>query len=368
MNDFTPTPWPRDRIIPAQSWTPPAGTRIISSDDHVMEVPHLWEDRLKGVDQDRAPKFWQDEAGFHLTFDGKNYDVPGLPSDFPEGREGFWDVSKRLADMDAEGIEASIVYHGRLNSLIRMEDKEFWARCVDVANEWAAEWKEAAPDRLFPVALLPTFYWPERTKDYIQKIKALGFKAMDIPVSPKGVRYNSSQMDPMWAAIQESGIPISFHIGAYIQYSGRGSLGANLNANLMPFCGLFGQLVFSGVFDRFPDLKVVFTEGGASWVAGTLENADKVARDYATELRPRLAHAPSWYWHNNCYTTFMEDSVAMEQLHRIGADRLLWSVDYPHPEGVLGESGRIVKAIFDVAGPEEGQKIVGGTAAKLWGI
>ena len=368
MNDFTPTPWPRDRIIPAQSWTPPAGTRIISSDDHVMEVPHLWEDRLKGVDKDRAPKFWQDEAGFHLTFDGKNYDVPGLPSDFPEGREGFWDVSKRLADMDAEGIEASIVYHGRLNSLIRMEDKEFWARCVDVANEWAAEWKEAAPDRLFPVALLPTFYWPERTKDYIQKIKALGFKAMDIPVSPKGVRYNSSEMDPMWAAIQESGIPISFHIGAYIQYSGRGSLGANLNANLMPFCGLFGQLVFSGVFDRFPDLKVVFTEGGASWVAGTLENADKVARDYATELRPRLAHAPSWYWHNNCYTTFMEDSVAMEQLHRIGADRLLWSVDYPHPEGVLGESGRIVKAIFDVAGPEEGQKIVGGTAAKLWGI
>ena len=163
-------------------------------------------------------------------------------------------------------------------------------------------------------------------------------------------------------------MPISFHIGAYIQYSGRGSLGANLNANLMPFTGLFGQLVFSGLFDRHPGLRVVFTEGGASWVPGTLENADKVARDYDSMLRPKLAHKPSWYWHNNCYTTFMEDPVAMEQLHRIGADRVLWSVDYPHPEGVLGESCRIVKEIFDTAGTEAGRKIVGGNAAKIWGI
>ncbi|MGD6729403.1 hypothetical protein VXM50_22945, partial [Xanthomonas citri pv. citri] len=138
--------------------------------------------------------YWKDETGFHLEVDGQNYDVPGLPPTFPEGREGFWDVDKRLADMDAEGIDAAIIYHGRLNSLIRMPDKEFWYRCVDVCNEWAAEWKEAAPDRLFPVALLPTFLWPERTKDYLQKLKQLGYKAIDIPVNPKGVRYNSKDM------------------------------------------------------------------------------------------------------------------------------------------------------------------------------
>ena len=368
MNAITPLPWPKDRAIPESSWPPPSGTRLISADDHVLEVPHLWEDRLKGADKDRAPKWWRDETGFHMTVDGQSYDVPGLPADFPEGREGFWDVSKRLADMDAEGIEAAIVYHGRTAGLIRMPDKDFLVRCIDVYNEWISEWKEAAPQRLYPVAYLPTFFKPETTRDYLQKLTQLGFKALQIPMNPKGVRYNSSEMDPMWEAIAESGFPLSVHIGAYIQYAGRGSLGANLNANLMPFTGLFGQLVFSGTFDRYPDLKVVFTEGGAGWVAGTITNPDKVARDYASELRPRLAHEPSWYWHNHCYASFMEDPVALETVDRIGADRILWSVDYPHPESVLGECERVVKDIFQTVGAERAQKIVGGNAAKLWGI
>ena len=368
MDQITPTAWPRDRVIPESSWKPPASTRVISTDDHVLEAPNLWQDRLKGADKDRAPKYWRDGTGFHLEVDGVNYDVPGLPSDFPEGREGFWDVDKRLADMDAEGIEASIVYHGRTAALVRMEDKELFIRCIDVYNEWMAEWRMAAPDRLYPVAYLPTFYKPEMTADYLQKLKDLGFKAVQIPMNPRGVRYNSSELDPMWNAVAESGFPLSVHIGAYLRYFGRGSLGANLNANLMPFTGLFGLLTFSGTFDRHPQLRIVFTEGGASWVAPCLANADKVARDYASVLRPRLAHEPSWYWHNHCYATFMDDPVALENIDRIGADRIMWSVDYPHPESVLGESGRVMKQIFDMLGADRAAKIVGTTAATLWGI
>lgn len=368
MTATTATPWPKDRVIPAASWQRPEGVRLISSDDHVIEEPHLWEKRLKGADKVRAPKFWKDEAGFHMTVGAESYDVPGLPSDFPEGREGFWDVNQRLADMDAEGVDASIVYHGRAAGLIRMSDKDFFIRCMDAFNEWLSEWKEAAPDRLFPVAYLPTFFRPEMTRDYLQKLRDLGFKAIEIPMTPKGVRYNSSTMDPMWRAIEESGFPLSVHIGAYLQFSGQGSLGANLNANLMPFTGMFGQFVFSGIFDRFPALKLVFTEGGAGWVASTLENADKVARDYATELRPRIAHAPSWYWHNNCYATFMQDDVALENIDRIGADRVMWSVDYPHPESIFGNTEHVVKGIFGKVGDDRARKIVGGNAAALWGI
>lgn len=368
MSGSTPTPWPKDRTIPPATWQKPEDVRLISSDDHVIEAPHLWEERLTGADKDRAPRFWKDETGFHMTVGGEFYDVPGLPSLFPEGREGFWDVDKRLADMDAEGIDASIVYHGRAAGLIRMQDKDFFIRCMDVFNEWLAEWREAAPDRLYPIAYLPTFFRPEATRDYLQKLKDLGFKGIEIPMNPKGVRYNSSEMDPMWQAIEESGFPLSIHIGAYLQFSGRGSLGANLNANLMPFTGLFGQFVFAGIFDRFPGLKIVFTEGGAGWVAATIENADKVARDYASELRPKIAHVPSWYWHNHCYATFMEDQVALSLVDRIGADRIMWSVDYPHPESVLGESERVVRDIFDQVGDDRARRIVGGNAADLWGI
>jgi len=85
-------------------------------------------------------------------------------------------------------------------------------------------------------------------------------------------------------------------------------------------------------------------------------------------LRPKLAHKPSWYWHNNCYTTFMEDDVAMENIARIGADRVMWSTDYPHPEGVMGSADKIMKGIFETVGDEAGRKIVGGNAATVWGI
>lgn len=368
MNLINPIAWPKDREICRGAWSPPAGTRLVSSDDHLMEAPGLWEDRLKGPDKDRAPKFWHDETGFHMTVEGVSYDVPGLPFDFPEGREGMWDVDKRLVDMDAEDIDASIIYHGRAAGLIRMADKDFFIRCIDVFNEWMAEWRMAAPSRLFPVAYLPTFFKPEATRDYLQKLKDLGFKAIEIPMNPKGVRYNSSELDPMWEAIQESGFPLSIHIGAYLQYNGRGALGANLNANLMPFQGLFGQLVFSGTFDRFPDLKIVFTEGGAGWVASTIQNADKLFRDYATELRPKLMHKPSHYWHSNCYATFMDDDVALANIDRIGANNIMWSVDYPHPEGVMGESMQIVRNIFDTLGEAKAKAVVGDTAARLWGI
>jgi len=64
----------------------------------------------------------------------------------------------------------------------------------------------------------------------------------------------------------------------------------------------------------------------------------------------------------------MDDPVALDLLDWIGVDKLMWSVDYPHPEGVFGESMQIAKQIYDKAGEESFKKIVGGTAAKLWGI
>jgi predicted TIM-barrel fold metal-dependent hydrolase len=369
MNKQTAIAWPKDRELSKGDWTPPAGTRFVSSDDHLMEVPHLWEDRLKGADKDRAPKFWQDERGiFHMEVEGVSYNTPGFDLEFPEGRPGFWDTQSRLEDMDAEGIDASITFHSRAASLIRMQDKDLWFKCMDVFNEWLSEWRMAAPDRLFPVAYLPTFFKPEMTRDYLQKVKELGFKAIEIPSSPRGVRYNGKEMLPMWEAIAESGLPLSIHIGVNLEFSGSGALGANLNRNLQPFNALFGQLVFSGLFDRFPDLRIVFTEGGAAWVAPTISGADKIYRDYATAIRPKIEHAPSYYWHKNCWTTFMDDPVALDLVDWIGEDKMMWSIDYPHPEGVFGESMSIAKKIYDRLGEKRFKKIVGGNAAALWGI
>lgn len=363
-------PWPNKREVLDEGWRPPAGTRVISVDDHGMEEMHLWENRLKGADKDRAPKLWRGEDDrFHMEVDGMSYDVPGLDSQMGEGREGMWNREARLADMDAEGIDSSLFFHSRAMSLVRMEDKAFFTRCMDAYNEWLAEYCALAPNRLVGVGILPTIYDPEASHDYMQKLKALGVKAIEIPSAPKNVPYNSSKMEPLWTAIEESGIPVMFHIGAYLEFRGAGATGANLTKNLGPYRPLWSLLAFSGILERHPGLKVVFCEGGFGWVPWTLQDADRVYQLYESDLKPKLAKLPSYYFRRQCYAAIMQDDVGLKLAGEYGlTDNLLFSVDYPHAESVFGNTRQEIKKIFDVLGPENATKVVGGNAAKLWNI
>ncbi|MEJ0045188.1 MAG: amidohydrolase family protein [Rhodospirillales bacterium] len=202
-----------------------------------------------------------EDGHFHMTVDGADFDVPGLDSHLGEGRPGMWDRDARLADMDAEGIDTSLFFHSRAMGLVRMEDKAFFTRCMDVYNEWLAEFCAPHPDRLVGVGILPTIYNPAASHDYLQKMQALGLKALEIPSAPKNVPYNASKMEPLWSAIEESGIPVMFHIGAYMEFRGAGATGANLTKNLGPHRPLWALLAFSGILERHPGLKVVFCEG-----------------------------------------------------------------------------------------------------------
>lgn len=362
-------PNPVDRKVPSPSWRPPADVRMISADDHNMEAENLWEERLPAKYRDRAPKHYRDADGvWHMEIDGRSLDVPGGLSSISESHPGFTDVKERLKLMDAEGVDATILFHGRLQSLNAIQDKELWAACIDVYNEWLAEYCKVAPKRLIGVPVLPTFYKPEQSRDYVQKLKGLGFKAMQMPSYPKGVRYNSMSMEPVWSAIEEAGIPLSFHVGAILEFAGNGSMGANLTRNLSPFRPLLGQLMFAGIFERHPALKVVFTEGGAGWVAQTLWDMDMISREYYAGLNPKLAQLPSYYWRRQCYATFMSDPVALRCIDMIGEDNIMWSLDFPHAEGCHGYAGSVAREIYETIGHDKAKKVLGGNAAKVWGI
>ena len=101
----------------------------------------------------------------------------------------------------------------------------------------------------------------------------------------------------------------------------------------------------------------------------TLQDADRIYQIYETEMRPKLAHLPSYYFRRQCYTAFMTDDVGLHLAKQFDfADNLVWSADYPHGESTFGESRNEVKKIFDVLGDEAGKNVVGGTAARLWNI
>ena len=362
-------PAPIDRVVSADAWQPPSDIRLISADDHLLEMDHLFEERLPAKYKANSPKIWRDkETGHvHVMFKDRSFDPPGVGT---IGHEcpGFWDAKARLKAMDSEGIEASVLYHGQLqalNALISSEPELYFA-CMDVYNEWLAEYVKGAEKRLIPTAMLPSFLKPETAKDQVQKLKQLGFRTAQMPSYPSGVRYNSREMDPIWQAMSEAGMPLSFHVTAQQQFHGWGALGANVGRNMSPFRPLFGQIIFSGLFDRFPDITIVFAEGGIAWAADAISNLDKVTRAYYSLLKPKIEHLPSHYWKKNCLATFMDDPVGVELMHRIGADNAMWSIDYPHPESVYGYCGEITKSIYDALGHDDAKKVLGGNAARLY--
>lgn len=363
-----PVPHPTERVIPAGSWRPPPGVRMISADDHIQELENLWQERMPAKWKDRAPKYYFDEGGWHFEAEGRSLLPPGIRSATERGVKGFYDVEARLAAMDEEGIEAAVLYGGRINGLNGIQDADLFVAAMDTYNEWIAEHLRPYAHRLLPVAVLPAWKKPEIARDRMQMIKQLGFKAVQMPTSPRGVRYNSMENDVLFGAVEESGLPLSFHIAATTEFVGRGSLGANLTRNFGPYRPLLGQLMFSGVFERHPDLRVVFTEGGASWAAQCLTDMDYIHRTYHETLKPRLAQKPSHYWHRQCATTFMYDPTALRLTDILGADNIIWSLDYPHTESVFGFAGEIAEDIWTKLGPVDGAKVLGGNAARIWNI
>ena len=183
-NPRLPEHWPMDRPSPDNGWRPPTGQVVISADDHVIEPPHLWQDRMPERFRDTAPKMWYDDTGYHLEIDGRSFDTPGLNSHLVEGRAGMSDQAERMKDMDMEGVDIGFVFPQKALGIFAMEDKEQMVAAYDVYNEWLAEWCQYDPDRLFGIGVLPTIFEPEATADYIQKLKWLGLQGDGDSVLP----------------------------------------------------------------------------------------------------------------------------------------------------------------------------------------
>ena len=106
---------------------------------------------------------------------------------------------------------------------------------------------------------------------------------------------------------------------------------------------------------------------GVGWVAWYLYIIDDMVQrqHYVFD---RITELPSFYWRRQCYTTFMDDPAAIKLLDDIGEDNVMWSIDYPHAESVLGREKELMRGYFDKLGDRKAKKIVGGNAARVWGL
>jgi predicted TIM-barrel fold metal-dependent hydrolase len=368
--------WPQDRVLTPASTVLPANTRLFSADSHILE-PAEWAEYMPAKLRDRAPTEWVDDAGYvHQIFNVIEVNV-GVHPCLAEWRPGARDMAVRMRDLDVEGVEREMLYPQRSFALIAgvkashrnilLQDEEYIGGFLEAYNLWLSGVCAQSKGRLYGAALV-RFWDPVGIADNLAQVKALGFRNIVLPTAPPGVRYNAPEMAPFWAAIEASGMPVSFHVGERFDTEGPGAFGTSMMMQFHPYRAVWSLLTFSGILERHPGLRIIFTEGQLHWIPGALQDADMFYKSFGSVLEPRLPKPPSHYWRQNCYATFQEDDVGLKMIDAIGADRILWASDYPHPESVLGRTAESARKVIDAVGAERAQAILYDNARRIWGI
>jgi predicted TIM-barrel fold metal-dependent hydrolase len=363
----------RQPELEERSW--PAGTRIVSADSHLIEQDY-WYEGFPEHKKDQAPRMLFKDGYFDLTIGDRHMTPTKLAEHLyvsMEGTPGLNDIPARLKDLDVEGVEKELIFPQRLFGLFMFGDMQNREEVFGLYNQAIARRCAEAPERLYSV-MVPNYWDMSEAASSVRLCKELGARGLMVPLKPgkdkdgNHINYNDPNMDPLYEAIAASGIPLIFHIGEAVRTSVHGAAGIALLTQMQGFRLQWSQLTFGGVFDRFPRLKAVFVEGGLSWVASMLHDADMAATHFRTSMNPKLAHAPSWYWRNHCYATFMTDPVGLSLLDRIGPETCMWSSDYPHQESTFGYTRSSIQAVFDATTIDNAQLIVGKTALQLFNM
>ncbi len=365
---------PRDRRPEAaDGFTLPAGTIVVSADNHFSVTEDIFYRRFPDRLKDRAPRIWRQGNINHIGLNGQSF----LPDKFfpialtNEEVPGIHDITARVEQLRLEGIDKEIVFPQIVVLLLCYHDFEIREWAFRAYNEYLAELQQRMPRSFYGVGLVNSWD-PAKARESIGEIKSLGLKTFMMPALPgqypdgSDIIYADDKMEPFWEAAEEAGLPICFHIGERPPRAGRGGDGSLYLFNFAPFRDVVGDFVFGGILDRHPALKIAFAESGINWLPAALQDAEAVVAAHKRLLDWKLQHPPEHYWRTNFYASFMDDDLGLAQLDRIGVDRVMWSVDYPHEEGVFGRGRTMMRKIVEAAGEDGARRILGGNAIDLF--
>jgi len=369
--------------MPLQPWM-----KMLSTDDHLIEHPRVWSDRLPSKYRDVGPviveqaraggkapaEVWRYEDRIYPTIGlnavaGKRPEEFGLePTRYDEMIPGCYDPRARLADMDLDGVWGALCFPsfprfaGTL--FLEGEDRELARLCVRAWNDYILdEWCAAAPDRLIPLVILPLWDVGLCVAE-IHRTAAKGAKAIAFPENPVPLglpSFHTEHWDPVFSAAEETGMPLSMHFGT----SGYAPVTAP-DAPFAVMIALFGcnsmyataDLLFSPVFHRHPKLKIGLSEGGIGWVPYLLERIDTTWERHRFYQNVNQDVRPSDLFRRHIHGCFIDDSFGIEARHAIGVDNITWECDYPHSDSYWPKSRAVAAERLAGVPDEEVHKIV----------
>ncbi len=379
---------------------------LISSDSHIVEPPDLWEKWLPKAFQDYAPKLVRDDEGgdawlyndggapaplglVTITRDQPREELRWSGAKYAKINQGNFEGTARVAEMLEDGIVAEVIYSPQrtMRHFMLGTEPDFHLAGVKAYNDWlATDFCAKAPDRLIGVAQLPAVGVQEAI-DEMYRAKELGLRGVLVSAWPSGNVNLTEAEDPFFAAAEKIGMPISLHIGLakkaavqpkkqtkVEQKSSRGEGTGGRTVSILSGAGLdtmpllLGEIILSGVHDRFPKLQFISVEAGIGWVPYYCEQMDDRYERNHRWAKIQLAKKPSDYLRSNWYFTFVIDEYGVANRHRIGIDRLMWSTDYPHHGCDWPRSRDTVARMFTGVSDAERKQITHDNAARLYGI
>jgi predicted TIM-barrel fold metal-dependent hydrolase len=375
----------------------------VDADGHVLEPPDLWERYLEPSWRDRALRIRKDERGLeYLEIDGRPSKLVrnGMPAgvgsmDWIGGyrfeREptgcayvdnapfGAMDPKERLRRLDIEHLERAFLYP-TLGVLwvAECEDEALAQAYVRAYNRWIVDFCADSGGRLVPVAQL-SLGDPEAAAHELRRAAAAGARGVWVPpftTTRKPIGHPDH--DPVFAAAAELGLPFGIHPTFEPKWAAPGRYGEMTSMRYSFFLNVtasdavrhgFTSLFQFGTLARFPDLKVVVLEAGASWIGYWLERMDSVyASPQGYFVREQLPEKPSFYFHRQCYVSADPDEPTLAPVVEIvGEDRFFWASDFPHPDHAP-EYVPALERVLERLPASAGRKLLGENVLSAYGL
>ena len=364
---------------------------VISADSHTVEPPDLWEKWLERKYLDTAPKLVEDRDGGHawlymgsstpeplglvtcvgthpeeLKWTGKRYGVDIHPS--------CHDGAERLKVLDADGVDAEMLYPPQRAVLTFMKNKDRDAHLAGIRayDRWLKEGFCAPdPDRLIGIFQIPNV-GIETSVAELERAKREGFRGVALSAWPSGGDELRPDDDPFWDACAQLNMPVSIHILLAAQQQKLGAtnkgsvaIGASAFMYSMP---ILVEMIFQGVFDRFPKLRLALVEVGVGWIPHFLEMVDDRYWRNRHWTNTKVKKVPSEYFRDHMLATFIVDRNGITVRHQVGIENMAWSTDFPHHGNDWPYSRRTIDSLFTDVPAEERRKIVCTNAARFWGL
>ena len=396
---------------------------MISVDDHVLEPPGVWRDRVPARFREAAPKIvlkngkdaWMYEGrlfpmlGMSAVAGKKYEEISPAPIGYEDMRAGCYEPKARLEDMDLAGVVASLNFPSfpRFAGQTFMEgdDLELGQVCIQAWNDWILdEWCATAPGRFIPATLVP-FWDVEASVAEVQRCVEKGSRGIIFSENPaklscKGTPLPSihsadGHWEPLWSAIEDADVPLCMHYGSSSNMTKTAedapylvSLAAN--SFILPISTTL-DWIYSGVLGRHPALKICMSESQIGWIVPTLERAEYVLKIQGEWNRRMLftgtmadhsrgdgelverevplfqdERTPTQIFKDQVFACFFKDVAGVKSMKDLDAiDNILIEVDYPHTDSTWPDSIELAGEQVAALSEEEQWKVLAGNAIRL---